>query len=138
MNKVYLPTYEYQGAFLQEWPDRRDRGRVSHYFFKPINDGVTDPTQAVSETVALALDRLSQSEPKSLRAQVLRKMLQQIRHDPTEAVRFSAFLIERQSWPAERKQQLRAEREVFYQDLLVAKMDRQVANRTRIPKRQLA
>lgn len=113
-NRVILPPYEYQGEFLQHWPDLKERNYASGYIYSRILEGCTDPTEVVVRAVDRAILKLSRPQVSAWRIGVLNRLLHQINRDPVEAQKYAQFLIDRQQIPDAERKRMRIISNAFY------------------------
>lgn len=117
-NRVILPPYEYQGEFLQHWPDLKERNYASGYIYSRILEGCTDPTEVVVRAIDRAILKLSRPQVSAWRINVLNRLLHQINRDPVEVENYARFLIEREQMPAIERKRMRVISNAFYADMV--------------------
>jgi hypothetical protein len=112
-----IPEIEYQGDFLRQWTDTGERGRIVLMFINPVKMGSRRPDLIIKDVVRRATFGIqSESYPESKKAN-LSRLIKQIEDNPEDTTKFVEFLIERESWPVERKRELRKKQKAFYDRL---------------------
>lgn len=109
-----LPAYEYQGEFLRYWPDRKRRGYITGLFHSQILTGQKSATGIIQGVVEVAMLKLSRHGVAEWRVLTLNRLLHQLVSSQSEAERYIAFLLDRETWPEDKKAELRNERRAFY------------------------
>lgn len=112
-----LTNWNFDGKFLADYP-RAGQGTITNWFCYAVRDGAKTPSEVLSTVAYTVQRRIGVNQNYSLSDADLLTLLEHLT-DP-EADEFAAFIIERESLPADERERLKAESGKTYQQAYMA------------------